>query len=102
MEDEGLLNKWLGCLSRDGSALETVGNRVQLFFEGDDAFREMWEAIEGAEHYVHQEMYMFLSDEVGWALAEAFAGAARRGEGFQCAWSMTPSVLRRPLRRCLR
>ncbi len=53
MEDEGLLNKWLGCLSRDGSALETVGNRVQLFFEGDDAFREMWEAIEGAEHYVH-------------------------------------------------
>ena len=52
---------------------------MQLFFEGDDAFREMWEAIEGAEHYVHQEMYMFLSDEVGWALAEAFAGAARRG-----------------------
>ncbi|MDB4386793.1 phospholipase D-like domain-containing protein [Akkermansiaceae bacterium] len=28
---------------------------------------------------MHQEMYMFLSDEVGWALAEAFAGAARRG-----------------------
>lgn len=79
MVREGLLNQWLGQLSRDGSALETRGNRVRLFFEGDEAFCAMREAIESAERYIHQEMYMFQSDEVGWAMAEAFAGAARRG-----------------------
>jgi len=79
MEKQGLLSEWLGLLSRDGSAVQSCGNRVELFFEGDDAFREMRDAIEAAEIYVHQEMYMFLSDEVGWTLAESFAGVARRG-----------------------
>ena len=100
MEKQGLLSKWLGLLSRDGSAVQSCGNRVELFFEGDDAFREMRDAIEAAEIYVHQEMYMFLSDEVGWRCASF--GRSLLGENEVGFWgaitakissSMTVSLL---------
>lgn len=38
----------------------------------------MREAIEGTEKYDHLEIYMFLSDDVGWAIAESLAVAVCR------------------------
>ena len=35
------MSEWLGLLSRDGPAVQSCGNRVELFFEGDDTFREV-------------------------------------------------------------
>ncbi|MGC6425817.1 MAG: phospholipase D-like domain-containing protein [Akkermansiaceae bacterium] len=75
-QPKGILADWLGLLSADGSALHTAGNRVKLYFEGNEAFLEMREAIEMAERFVHLEMYLFLSDEVGHAIADSLSGAA--------------------------
>lgn len=73
------MREWLGKLSEARSAYETTGNRVELFFDGDRLFEAMREAIAGAENYVHLEMYMFQSDEVGWPIAKALGDAAKRG-----------------------
>lgn len=37
-EQKGILSQWLGLLSHDGSAIETHGNRIKLYFEGDEEF----------------------------------------------------------------
>ncbi len=62
-----------------GGAFHTTGNRVKLYFEGDEVFEAMIEALDSAEIYAHMEMYMFLSDDLGWEIARAFARCAQRG-----------------------
>ena len=74
-----LKDHWLAGLSKQGAAVMTRENLVELFFEGDEAFEAMIEAIRGAEVFVHLEMYMFLSDEVGWSIAAAFVEKALAG-----------------------
>ncbi len=73
------LMKKLGAMSHEGGALSTSGNRVKLYFDGDEVYQAKVEAITSARVYVHMEMYMFLSDEVGWNLARAFAAKAKEG-----------------------
>jgi cardiolipin synthase len=55
------------------------GNRVDLFFEGTDAFGAMARAVEEAREEVLLEAYILKDDEAGKALAEVLAAAARRG-----------------------
>ena len=55
------------------------GNKVEIHFDGDAAYHAMLEAIASAEHYVHLEMYMFLSDAIGNAFAEALSSKAKEG-----------------------
>ena len=70
---------WTEVLARDGSALLTEGNRVQLYFSGDETFAAMIEEVARAEQFVNLEMYMFLSDAVGEMIAKALSEKA--GEG---------------------
>lgn len=70
---------WTETLARGGSALLTKGNEVTLYFEGDEAFAAMLEEIAKARSFVNLEMYMFLSDRVGRAIAGALSERAKSG-----------------------
>lgn len=75
------ISKWRERITRDlarGAAGGTSeGNRIKVFFDGDEAFDAMIDAISRAKHYIHLEMYMFLSDQTGKRFAEALAQKAR-------------------------
>jgi len=73
------LRQTLDQLAHSGGGYRTYGNRVTLYYEGDEVFQAMRQEIASAQEYVHLEMYMFLSDSVGWAIAESLADRARAG-----------------------
>ncbi|MBT8037268.1 MAG: hypothetical protein KJO21_06955 [Verrucomicrobiae bacterium] len=66
-------------LSDDTVGGLSEGNQVTLFFDGDNAYEAMLDAIAGARHLVHLEIYMFLSDHIGQAFAAALSQKAREG-----------------------
>lgn len=66
-------------LSGDTVAGLSEGNEVSLFFDGDNAYEAMLTAIASARHFVHLEVYMFLSDQIGQTFAAALAQKAREG-----------------------
>lgn len=66
-------------LSRDKAGGTSEGNRVDVYFDGDNAFDAMIGAIGSARHYVHLEMYMFCSDRTGARFAHVLAQKAREG-----------------------
>jgi cardiolipin synthase len=66
-------------LSRDEVGGTSEGNKVAVYFDGDEAFNSMIDAISKARHYVHLEMYMFFSDNIGSSFADALAQKAREG-----------------------
>jgi cardiolipin synthase len=55
------------------------GCRFELLPDYDAAIARLTAEIDGARRYVHVLMYIFEDDEVGRAVAEALARAARRG-----------------------
>ncbi len=57
----------------------TGGNQVRLLSGGDELFPAMAEAIAQAQQRVLLASYIFHSDTAGQQLAQALAGAARRG-----------------------
>jgi cardiolipin synthase len=75
--------QWRYAIVRELSG-DTVGgisreNKVQIHFDGDATYHAMLEAISAAEHYVHLEMYMFLSDAIGNTFAQALSKKAKEG-----------------------
>jgi cardiolipin synthase len=66
-------------LSDDTVAGLSEGNEVRVFFAGDNAYEAMLTAIANARHFVHLEMYMFLSDQIGQTFAAALSKKAREG-----------------------
>ncbi len=66
-------------LSGDTVAGLSEGNAVSLFFDGDSAYEAMLAAIASARHFVHLEVYMFLSDQIGQTFAAALSEKAREG-----------------------
>lgn len=66
-------------LAKDKGADETDGNRVRLFFDADETYDAILEAVGKAEHFIHMEMYMFQEDEIGHQISTALKNAARRG-----------------------
>ncbi len=79
------------------------GNRLTLLNSGAEYFPELIRAIDGAQHDVHLESYIFEDDATGQAVAAALASAARRGvtvrvlvDGFgarEFAESLQPALL---------
>jgi cardiolipin synthase A/B len=55
------------------------GNRVQVFFDGAEAFASMLEAVGEARVEVLLESYIFKNDATGQAFADALTKAAKRG-----------------------
>lgn len=63
----------------DGGAPVHQENRVELFFDGDEAFEAMREAIDGAEREVLLESYIIRDDEIGERIFGALRTACGRG-----------------------
>ena len=57
----------------------TSGNRVELFRDGRSGLDAMLAAIEGAQHRVHLESYIFRADETGQRFLRAMTSRARAG-----------------------
>jgi cardiolipin synthase len=57
----------------------SVGNAATPLEDGRATYRSMLQAIRGARHHVHMEMYIFEDDEVGREFAQAMAERARGG-----------------------
>lgn len=55
------------------------GNRVELLCDYDDSIARLVADIDGAIDHVHLLYYIFAFDQVGRAIAEALARAAKRG-----------------------
>ena len=66
-------------LSQDTVGGVSEGNDVQVYFDGDTVYDAMLAAISGAKNFVHLEMYMFLSDEIGKEFAQTLSAKAREG-----------------------
>ncbi|MEK7859145.1 MAG: phospholipase D-like domain-containing protein [Elusimicrobiota bacterium] len=55
------------------------GNKLTLLPTGGEAYRSMWDAIEGAKETVHLETYIFSSDKTGQEFARRLEAQARKG-----------------------
>jgi cardiolipin synthase len=55
------------------------GNRVEVFFQGVQAFAAMCRSIDAARTEILLESYILKDDETGWGFLEALAGARARG-----------------------
>ncbi len=56
-----------------------AGNHVHLLYNGAGYFPALLAAINGANHSVHLEAYIFEPDRTGLDVANALMDAARRG-----------------------
>ena len=66
-------------LRRIDQAPIVEGNRVEIFFGGDQAFAAMQAAIESAREQVLVESYIWKDDQTGHVFREALGRAAARG-----------------------
>ncbi|MBI3287932.1 MAG: hypothetical protein HYZ74_00255, partial [Elusimicrobia bacterium] len=55
------------------------GNKLTLFFRGEELYPAMAAAIEDSKETVHLETYIFGRDRTGRAFAELLAAASKRG-----------------------
>jgi len=72
---------FLELLSRIDESPFHAGNRVEVFFRGEDAFDAMLEAVRSAREEVLLESYIFKDDATGEVFARALGEAAARGVG---------------------
>jgi cardiolipin synthase len=74
-----LLDGLAGLAQRfDGYPL-TVGNKVEMYHEGEPAYHAMLEAVRGARHHIHMETFIFQPDAAGREFLDALTKKAREG-----------------------
>jgi cardiolipin synthase len=64
---------------RFGAHRLKTGNQVDFYHEGRPAFDAMLEAIRGARHHIHLEMFIFQPDATGQLFLDALAQKAKEG-----------------------
>lgn len=84
-------------LSGDTVGGMSEGNRVKIHFDGDSAYEAMLEAMASAQHSIHVEMYMFLSDTTGKNFAEALNQKAREGIAVRVIYDSIGSSAANPM-----
>jgi cardiolipin synthase len=57
----------------------SLGNRATTLEDGQATYAAMLEAIRGAKHHVHMEMYIFEADDTGRLFAEALKARVKAG-----------------------
>ena len=62
-----------------GSSYFTQDNNVEIFIDGNDKFRALFDDIRHAEHSIHVMYYILQPDELGLALIDLLAKKAREG-----------------------
>ncbi len=77
------------------------GNQVKIFFNGDEMFRSVAQAIQGASREILLETYIFKDDATGHKLAERLGRAVARGVKVRVladafgSWTMSRAFWRR-------
>lgn len=64
---------------KNSSALLTANNKIVVFGNAEDKFRELFQALEGANHHIHIEYYILKEDEIGSDLREILNRKSREG-----------------------
>jgi cardiolipin synthase len=63
----------------DSAAFLTVGNRVDVYTDGNEKFEALFEAIRDAKNHIHLEYYILRNDALGERLLSALEVKAREG-----------------------
>jgi cardiolipin synthase len=71
-------------LLNSNQAYLTRDNRVEIYTDGNDKFRALLEAIEGAQDHIHMEYYILRTDEMGGKVIDSLTRKAR--EGVEVRW----------------
>ncbi len=78
LSEEGLL-QLAGICTQLGSFPLTTGNKVQVFTSALEVYENLLQAIDGAEHHVHLEYYIFRPDQTGRLFRDHLVEKAREG-----------------------
>ncbi|WP_010631420.1 cardiolipin synthase [Sporolactobacillus vineae] len=65
-------------LNNDEAPL-TLNNRLTVYTDGEEKFRQLLQDIRSARHHIHIEYYIFRSDFLGNEIIDALAAKARQG-----------------------
>ncbi|MGB3591305.1 MAG: cardiolipin synthase [Nonlabens sp.] len=57
----------------------TLHNKVKVLYNGDEAFPEIFAAIDDAQHHVHLEYFVFNDDVIGNKFIDRLVAASHRG-----------------------
>ncbi len=71
--------KLIRLLLKDALAPLTVNNRLEVLTNGEDTFKALFDALEGAKDYIHLEYYIFKDDEVGRDVLKILSRKASKG-----------------------
>ncbi|MDR1356694.1 MAG: cardiolipin synthase [Tannerellaceae bacterium] len=52
---------------------------IEIYTDGEDKFRALYEALEAARHHIHLQYYIFLDDETGCRVRDILIAKARAG-----------------------
>jgi cardiolipin synthase len=77
--ETGILDRHLAVEQALAGSPLSVGNLAVPLVDGKETYAAMMQAIRGARHHVHMEMYIFEDDEVGYDFARALIERARAG-----------------------
>jgi len=80
-QDDAHVRELIDAFRAQADAPLVAGNRVSLLIDGPQALGAIRKAIEGAQHSVHVETYIFADDEVGRAFSDLLI--ARRRDGLE-------------------
>jgi len=78
-EDERALAQVAAVATRLSDQPLTTGNAVDVYFEDEDNFNAMLEAVRGAEDHIHLEYYIYQPDDTGRQLRDALIEKAKQG-----------------------
>jgi len=78
-EEERALAEIAEVAVRTSDYMLTTGNQVDIYFEDDDNFNAIMEAVRGAKSHIHLEYYIYQPDETGRQLRDALIAKAKEG-----------------------
>lgn len=66
-------------LNQLGKLPFTKGNKAELLIDGEETFRSIFEAIDGAQHYILVQFFILRDDPLGQKLKDRLIAKARQG-----------------------
>ncbi len=80
--DDPVVARYLGMIRmflENNRAIVTDDNRLTVYTDGNDKFRDLFRAIEGARHHVHLQYYIIRDDPLGREILTLLCRKAREG-----------------------
>ncbi len=66
-------------LLNNSDSLLTTGNQIQIYNNGKETFKAVFEAIKNAKHHIHLEYYIFSNDNIGNQLKNILIEKSKEG-----------------------